>query len=62
MRVTSAALRPWRGSIRARIVIACAAVFLVLGAIVIGVAYTQVGQVRVIPSDSRGEVTWSGAT
>ena len=55
MRVRPAALRPWRSSIRARIVIACAAVFLVLGAILIGAAYTQVGRVTVIPSGPQGE-------
>ena len=55
MRVRPAALRPWRSSIRARIVIACAAVFLVLGAILIGAAYTQVGRVAVIPSGPQGE-------
>jgi signal transduction histidine kinase len=49
MRVTPAALRPWRSSIRARIVIACAGLFLVPCAILIGAAYTQVGYVRVIP-------------
>ena len=46
MRITPAALRPWRGSIRARIMIACAGLFLVPGAILIGAAYTQVGYVR----------------
>jgi signal transduction histidine kinase len=51
-----AALRPRRSSIRARIVIACAGLFLVLGAILIGVAYTQVGQVWTVPSGSRGEI------
>jgi signal transduction histidine kinase len=59
MRVTAAALRPWRSSIRARIVIACAGLFLVLGAILIGLAYTQVGHVRVVGSGSRGEVSWT---
>jgi len=57
MRVARAPLRPWRGSIRARIVIACAGLFLVLGAILIGAAYTQVGRVLEIQSGSGGEVT-----
>jgi signal transduction histidine kinase len=56
MRVTPAAFRPWRGSIRARIVIACAGLFLVPGAILTGAAYTQVGYVRVIPPGPRAEV------
>jgi signal transduction histidine kinase len=56
MKVTPASLRPWRNSIRARIVIACAALFLVLGAILIGAAYTQVGRVLEIQFP-RGEVT-----
>ena len=56
MRVTPAAFRPWRGSIRARIMIACAGLFLVPGAILIGAAYTQVGYVRVIPPGPRAEV------
>ncbi len=61
MRVTPAALRPWRSSIRARIVIACAGLFLVLGAILIGAAYTQVGhQVLTFPSGPRGEVIKPG--
>jgi signal transduction histidine kinase len=59
MRVTPAALRPWRSSIRARIVIACAGLFLVLGAILIVAVYTQVGRgVLVIPPGPRHEVTW----
>jgi signal transduction histidine kinase len=58
MRITPAALRPWRSSIRARIVIACAGLFLVPGGILIGVGYTQVGHVMVIPSGPRGEVSW----
>ena len=58
MRLTPASLRPWRSSIRARIVIACAGLFLVPGAILIGAAYTQVGHVLVIPYVPRGEVTW----
>jgi hypothetical protein len=62
MKVTPAALRPWRSSIRARIVIACAGLFLVLGAILIGATYTQVGHIRVVPSSSRGEVVWHRAT
>ena len=57
MRVTPAPLRPWRRSIRARIVIACAGLFLVPGAILIGAAYTQVGYVRVIPPGPRAEVS-----
>ena len=57
MRVTPAALRPWRSSIRARIVVACAGLFLVLGAILIGAAYTQVGHVLVIrPPAGRGRL------
>jgi signal transduction histidine kinase len=56
MRITPAPLRPWRGSIRARIMIACAGLFLVPGAILIGAAYTQVGYVRVIPPGPRAEV------
>ncbi len=60
MRVTPAALRPWRSSIRARIVIACAGLFLVPGAILIGAAYTQVGHVLVILSGPRGEVVEPG--
>jgi signal transduction histidine kinase len=55
MKVTPATLRPWRSSIRARIVIACAVLFLVPGAILTGAAYTQVGRVSVIPSGPRGE-------
>jgi signal transduction histidine kinase len=62
MRVTPAALRPWRSSIRARIVIACAGVFLVLGAILIGATYTQVGHIMVISSPQRGEVAWRQGT
>jgi signal transduction histidine kinase len=58
MRVTRAALRPWRSSIRARIAIACAGLFLVLGAVLIGVAYTQVGHTRVVGPGTRGEVSW----
>ena len=61
MRVTPAALRPWRSSIRARIVIACAALFLVLGAILIGAAYTQVGRVLVVPSGAQGETIEPGS-
>jgi signal transduction histidine kinase len=60
MRVTPATFRPWRSSIRARIVIACAVLFLVPGAILIGAAYTQVGRVLVIPSGPRGEVVEPG--
>lgn len=56
MRVRPAALRPWRSSIRARIVIACAVVFLVLGTILVGAVYAQVGHVEVVPSSWRGEV------
>jgi signal transduction histidine kinase len=58
MKVTPAAIRPWRGSIRARIVIACAALFLVPGAILTGVAYTQIGHVLVIQAGPQGEVSW----
>jgi signal transduction histidine kinase len=62
MRVTPAALRPWRGSIRARIVIACAGLFLVPGAILIGVAYTQIGHILVVQSGPRqGTVMPGGA-
>src|SRR5271167_302460 len=61
MRVIPAALRPWRSSIRARIVIACAALFLVLGAILIGAAYTQVGRVLVVPSGAQGETIEPGS-
>jgi hypothetical protein len=60
MRVTPAALRPWRSSIRARIVVACAGLFLVLGAILAGAAYTQIGRVLVIPSGPRSEVIEPG--
>jgi signal transduction histidine kinase len=60
MRVTPTVLRPWRSSIRARIVIACAGLFLVLGGILIGAVYTQVGQVLVFPSGPRGEVIKPG--
>src|SRR5207247_6359018 len=38
--------------------IACAGLFLVLGAILICAAYTQVGQVMMIQSGPRSEVTW----
>ena len=55
MRIIPAALRPWRSSIRARIVIACAALFLVLGAILIGAVYTQVGRVLLVPSGAQGK-------
>ena len=61
MRVIPAALRPWRSSIRARIVIACAALFLVLGAILIGAAYTQVGRVLVVPSGAQGKTIEPGS-
>ena len=61
MRVIPAALRPWRSSIRARIVIACAALFLVLGAILIGAVYTQVGRVLVVPSGAQGETIEPGS-
>jgi signal transduction histidine kinase len=57
MKVTPASLRPWRHSIRVRIVIACAALFLVPGAILIAAAYTQIGRVLEIHSGG-GEVTW----
>jgi signal transduction histidine kinase len=49
MKLRPGALRPWRSSIRARIVLACAGLFLVPGGILIGVGYTQVGRVMVIP-------------
>ena len=52
------AARPWRSSIRARIVIACAGLFLVPGAILIGAAYTQIGLVLVMPYVPRAEITW----
>jgi signal transduction histidine kinase len=57
MRRTPASLRPWRSSIRARIVIACAILFLVPGAILTGIAYTQIGHVLVIQSGPQGEVS-----
>ncbi len=57
MRLTPASLRPWRSSIRARIVIACAGLFLVPGAILTGVAYTQIGHVLVVPYAPQGEVS-----
>ena len=60
MRVRPAALRPWRRSIRARIVIACALLFLVLGALLIGAVYTQVGRVLVVPSGPQGTVIQPG--
>ena len=62
MRVTPATLRPWRSSIRARIVIACAVLFLVPGAILTGAAYTQVGRVLVTSFGPRGEVVKPGTT
>jgi signal transduction histidine kinase len=58
MRLTPASLRPWRSSIRARIVIACAGLFLVPGAILTGVTYTQIGHVMVVPYAPPGEVSW----
>ena len=57
MRLTLTSLRPWRSSIRVRIVIACAALFLVPGAILTGIAYTQIGHVLVIQSGPQGEVS-----
>src|SRR5258708_5732052 len=57
MRLTPASLRPWRNSIRARIMIACAGLFLVPGAILTGVAYTQVGHVLVVPYAPQGEAS-----
>jgi signal transduction histidine kinase len=60
MRVARAAFRPWRGSIRARIVIACAGLFLVLGALLIGAVYTQVGRVLEVHPGSQGEVVQPG--
>ena len=62
MRLTPASLRPWRSSIRARIVIACAGLFLVPGAILTGVAYTQIGHVLVVPYAPPGEVSGAKAT
>jgi len=53
MRVTSAARRPWRSSVRARIAIACAGLFLVLGATLIGTTYSLVSHVRVVQSSLR---------
>jgi signal transduction histidine kinase len=61
MRVIPARLRPWRSSIRARIVIACAALFLVLGAILIGAVFTQVGRVLVVPYSAQGETIQPGS-
>jgi signal transduction histidine kinase len=58
MKVTRAMLRPWRSSIRVRIAIACAGLFLLLGAILIGAVYTQVGHTRVVGSGTRNEVVW----
>ena len=60
MRIIPAALRPWRSSIRARIMIACAALFLVLGAVLIGAAYNQVGRVMVVPSGAQGQTIKPG--
>ena len=60
MRVMPAALSPWRRSIRARIVIACTLLFLVLGALLIGAAYTQVGRVLVVPYGRQGTVIQPG--
>src|SRR5581483_11465112 len=60
MRLTPASLRPWRTSIRARIVIACAGLFLVPGAILTGVAYTQIGHVLVVPYAAPGDVSPQG--
>jgi signal transduction histidine kinase len=57
MRLTPASLRPWRSSIRARIVIACATLFLVPGAILTGVTYTQIGHVLVVPYAPQGEAS-----
>jgi signal transduction histidine kinase len=50
MRVTSAVRRPWRSSVRARIAIACAGLFLVLGATLIGTTYSLVSHVRLVQS------------
>lgn len=58
MRLTPPSLRPWRSSIRARIVIACAGLFLVPGAILTGIAYTQIGHELVVPYYPQGEVPW----
>jgi signal transduction histidine kinase len=60
MRVTAAALRPWRSSIRARIVIACAGLFLVPGALLTGAAYTQVGRVLLVYASPQGKVIMPG--
>jgi signal transduction histidine kinase len=57
MKITRAALRPWRNSIRARIAIACAGLFLILAAIAIGAVYTQVGRSMLVYPGSRGETT-----
>src|ERR1700683_5462513 len=61
MRVIPAALRPWRSSIRARIVIACAALFLVWAAILSGAACSQVGRVLVVPSGAQGQTIEPGS-
>ena len=60
MRLTTAALRPWRSSIRARIVIACAGLFLVLGGLLTIAVYTQVGRVALISVNPRGAVIRPG--
>ena len=60
MRVTPAPLRPWRNSIRVRIVIACAGLFLVLGGLLIGAVYAQVGRVLEVHPGSQGEVVEPG--
>jgi signal transduction histidine kinase len=57
MKITRAALMPWRSSIRARIAIACAGLFLVLAAVAIGAVYTQVGRSMLVYPGSGGEKT-----
>ena len=52
MRVTPAVRRRRRSSVRARIAIACAGLFLVLGATLIGTTFTLVSHVRVVQSSS----------
>ena len=52
MRVMPATRGPRRSSVRARIAIACAGLFLVLGATLIGTTYSLVSHVRVVQSSS----------
>ena len=47
-----------RRSVRARIALACAGLFLVTGAAFVAAIYTLVGYVRVIPPGPRAEVAW----